>query len=516
MRQSKRLLFEGQLPQCLNMNLRRPLLFYWLISVALAGAMAGFRADLESTSDQPSQGDEPSTALQSVYVVPIQGQINDPQLFILRRALKQAVEEGVNTIVLDMDTPGGSAAAMMEMMDALDRFPGDSITYVNDEAISAGAFIASATRYIYMQPKGLIGAAELVLGTGEDVPEGMKRKVNSYLQAKVRSLSAQYRYRGDVLRAMSDPDFVLEIDGEIITTENELLTLTGEEAVRQFGEPPENLLADGLAESLEEMLDHKLGAGQWEIIPFEVTWSEEAAKYLAKIAPALLGIGMLMLFIEFKTPGFGFFGITGIALVATVFATNYVAGLSGHEALLVFVLGVALVVLEIFLFPGVFFLAGIGLILMVGSLVWAMADIWPEGSDFTLTAEVFVAPLWDTLLAFGIGIFGVLLLSRVIPKRWYWSHLVLQSEVGRAGSSVGVGREGMRASSAAPVPEKAGLPPLGSTGIAVTDLFPSGEIEIDDRRFQARTHYGQLRRGTTVEVVDHKDFALIVKPRDRS
>ena len=484
--------------------------------------------EAEEPSGSPAKGPETSSEAtpevetkapggEKVYVVPIEGQISQPQLFILRRALKQAVEEDVDTIILDMDTPGGSAGTMMQMMEALDRFPGTTVTYVNPEAISAGAYIASASDYIYMTPKALIGAAEVVMGTGEDVPESMKRKLNSYLQAKVRSLNSEHPGRGDVIRAMSDPTFVLEIDGEVISPEGELLTLTGEEAVKQYGDPPRNLLADALVEEKDDLLSAHFGDSSVEWVDFEISWSEEVAKYLSVIAPALLGIGMLMLFIEFKTPGFGFFGVAGILLVLTVFATNYVAGLAGYEEVLLFALGVALILVEIFLLPGTFFFAGLGLLLMVGSLVWAMADIWPEGSDFTLTPEVFMMPMLNTLSGFAVGIFGVILLSRVLPKSWYWSHIALQSQVGRSASSVAVGRESNPApvmEGGGPGPTPPGMPDIGETGVAVTDLFPSGEIEIDGKRYQARTSLNQIESGTPIVVIDHRDFALIVRPKD--
>lgn len=469
----------------------------------------------ESTPEDTSPPEVEVSGGERVYVIPIEGQISDPQLYILRRALKQAVEEDVNTVVLDMDTPGGSGATMMKMMEALDRFPGNTITFVNPEAISAGAFIASASDFIYMLPKGLIGAAEVVQGTGEDVPEAMKRKLNSYLQAKVRALNSEHPGRGDVIRAMSDPEFVLERDGEVLSPEGELLTLTGEEAVVQYGDPPKNLLADGLVEDLDDLLNQHFGEGQWNRVEFEITWSEEAAKYMSMIAPALLGIGMLMLFIEFKTPGFGFFGVAGIAMVLTVFATNYVAGLAGYEEVLLFGLGVALVVVEIFLLPGTFFFAGLGLLLMVGSLIWAMADIWPKGSDFTMTPELFITPTLQTFTAFAIGIFGVLLLSRVLPKSWYVSHVVLGSQVGHDRSAVAVGREAPDTprESGAEKSTPPGLPDIGEEGIAVTDLFPTGEIRVGGRRYQARGSLNQIEKGTPVVVVDHKDFALIVRPK---
>ena len=116
----------------------------------------------------------------------------------------------------------------------------------------------------------------------------------------------------------------------------------------------------------------------YAIVRLEVTWSEQLAVWLNAISPVLLGLGMLCLFIEFKTPGFGFFGIAGIALLAIVFLGHYVAGFSGHEPMLLFALGVVLVAVEIFFFPGVAVLAVSGFILMLGSLVWAMADIWPN------------------------------------------------------------------------------------------------------------------------------------------
>ena len=67
------------------------------------------------------------------------------------------------------------------------------------------------------------------------------------------------------------------------------------------------------------------------------------AVWLNAISTILLGVGLLALYIEFKTPGFGIFGIVGIICLAIVFLGSYVAGLSGHEPMLVFGLGLILV-----------------------------------------------------------------------------------------------------------------------------------------------------------------------------
>ena len=73
-----------------------------------------------------------------VVVIPIRAQIAKPELYILRRGLKDAIEHKVDTIVLDMETPGGELDVTFEMLKALEKFPGKTVTYVNREAISAG------------------------------------------------------------------------------------------------------------------------------------------------------------------------------------------------------------------------------------------------------------------------------------------------------------------------------------------------------------------------------------------
>ena len=95
----------------------------------------------------------------------------------------------------------------LEMMEMLNRFEGITATYVNDDAISSGSFISAATQEIYFSPIGKIGASSVIQGTGEDVAETAKQKIESYLRANIRVMTAEYPYRADVIRAMLDADF---------------------------------------------------------------------------------------------------------------------------------------------------------------------------------------------------------------------------------------------------------------------------------------------------------------------
>ena len=94
-----------------------------------------------------------------VYVIPVRDQIAKPIFYILRRGLKEAIEQKADIVVLDMKTPGGALDVTFDIMEALAKFPGATITYVDNEALSAGAFISAVTDEIYFTPDGVIGAA---------------------------------------------------------------------------------------------------------------------------------------------------------------------------------------------------------------------------------------------------------------------------------------------------------------------------------------------------------------------
>jgi membrane-bound serine protease (ClpP class) len=135
----------------------------------------------------------------------------------LRRGLKDAISENADIVIIDMDTPGGELGVTLEIMqeiiESFDRFDGPIITYVNREAISAGAYIAIATNEIAFAPFAQIGAAEAVSGGGANIDSSMKRKLNSYLKAKIRSYAGEHRYRSRVMASMMDANETLIIEG---------------------------------------------------------------------------------------------------------------------------------------------------------------------------------------------------------------------------------------------------------------------------------------------------------------
>lgn len=439
----------------------------------------------------------PAPAIKRALVIPVRDAIDKPILYVLRRGLKEAIEKQIDVVVLDMETPGGRLDVTFDIIEALEKFEGDRLTFVNNEAISAGAFISAVTDEIWFAPRGKIGAAAPVTGSGQDVDKTMKQKIVSFLRAEVRSLSEGKGHRGAVLSAMIDADYELKIGDDVLKPKGELLTLTATEAAKTYGDPAEPLLAAGIAQDVNDLLAQKYGEGNFTVTRLEVTWSEELAQYLNSLSPILMGLGLLAVFVEFKTPGFGFFGIAGGMLLAIVFLGHYVAGLSGHEPALIFALGAVLVLVELLFFPGIIVAALTGVLMMLGALVWSMADLWPN-EPVTFDAEVFAEPIRNMLLGVLVSVVGAVLFARLIPRGWFWNRLVLEAAIDTHAQE-GAGHA------------VAGDTWVGRRGIAITALMPTGQVEIDGRRVEARVAVGVIEAGAEVVVVRRSDFSLIVE-----
>ena len=216
----------------------------------------------------------------------------------------------------------------------------------------------------------------------------------------------------------------------------------------------------------------------------------------------LIGLGILCLMVEFYTPGFGLPGICGIALLSIVFISNFIAGMAGYEPVIIFAIGFLLVMLELILFPGVLVMAITGGILMVGSLIWSLADVWPKtGGGFDFDYSRIINAAYEVAIAIAVAILLFAVIYRFLPKRLLVAQFVLDGASGNAPAS---------APASEPV-ESDSLPQTGSVGVAVSNLRPSGTVEIDGVRYEATLTVGAAERGQKVQIVGRKDFELLVK-----
>lgn len=403
---------------------------------------------------------------------------------MVRRGLKQAQALHCSHVILDIDTPGGNTENMINIIDLLRKSQLATLAYVNKEAISAGSFIAMCCNKIYFHPEGVMGAAAALASTGEDLGNIMKAKIDSYLLAKVRVYCEPFPSRYEIQRAMMDKDFVWK-DGEtVIKPMGELLSLTAKEAMQSYKNNPP--LAAGIVSTQEELLRLENLTLVQEQKP---TGFESLAKNLGPFLPLFSIIGVGLLILEFKTPGFGLWGCSGILFLATPFLVNFLSGLGGSEPLFLLIFGAIVLLLDLFLF-NTFVFSFLGFSIILGGLLWSSMDIWP---NIPLTMQDFYKPL----KSLG-GIFLGWLLIFFFAWRFGW----IRSGLNRLTLFKAVSKTSPDRSSGW----------IGQYATTLTPLMPSGQAKCRETVIEVCSSSGNLPAHQCVKIIGKKDFAWLVEP----
>lgn len=453
---------------------------------------------LLAVSMLPAKAIDPTIPEGAVVVAPLKGEVSEAQFFIIRRALKSAEAAEASAFIIDMDTYGGSLGAAVKMLDLLLKSPIPTYTWVNSNAGSAGALIALATNHIYMAPVSAIGAAAPVMGGGQEIPETMNEKTVSYFSGYFRSAAERNGYSPELAEAFINKNKEVTIRGELISEEGSLLTLSAQEAAREIeGEP---LLADGIAANLTQLLD-EAGLSDHPVFEFKPSGFEQAARWITMLAPLFLLGGIIGAYIEFKSPGFGVPGLLSAICFALFFGGHFIAGLTGYEAAALFVAGFLLILFELIFFPGVFFIAATGLVLMLGSLFFAMVDFWPT-RPFTPDIATIGPSIMNFSITILLAVIGIALLARYLPSTPFFRYFFLQAH-SAAGTSLPVGSPTSTIRQA--------LAP-GDEGITRSNLRPSGKVEFGALLADVTTEGEYLPSGVKVRVVRLEGGRGIVEP----
>lgn len=433
-----------------------------------------------------------------VYVVPIREDIMPPMTYVVRRGVKEAMEAKADLLVLDMDTNGGRVDVTEEIIGILGKFPGDTLTYVNRKAFSAGAFIAVGTRRIFMAEEAVIGAAAPMLmvpgGGPAQLPETVEAKMTSGIKALIRAKSEKHGHNVEVMEAMIDRNKELVIDGQVINPKGQILTLTSSEAAREYGSPPKPLLSAGTYASMDALLDGigYAGARRVEVRP---TGVEQIAFWLNAISPLLLAIGLIGVYMEFKTPGFGVPGMIAVAALLLYFVGGYIAGLSGIEWVAVFAMGVILVALELFFFPGTLALGFAGSLLVLVSILMAATDLYP-GMPVVPSLPSLELPARNLGIAVLLTAGGIWGLGWILPKTPAYRALVSQATSGGVTDKVRTRERDVQ---------------VGKQGVALSVLRPGGKARFGDEVLDVIAEGGMIEKGTRVRIVGHSAHEALVE-----
>lgn len=423
-----------------------------------------------------------------VYTFPINGDIMPAQQRLVSKCLTEAREQHADLVVIRMNTYGGLVNVADSIRTMILNYPTPIWVYIDNQAASAGALIALAADRIYIHPGGSIGAASVVDQNGQPMPD----KFQSFMRATMRATAESHGQvierieNGDTIRRWwRDPQTAEAMVGRTVadsTTVN-VLTFTASEAVK-------NHFSEGTASSLEETLAQG-GVETYTLTEYRPTTLDRLLAWLMN--PVVQGIFVMMIvggiYFELQSPGIGFALVVAILGAVLYFAPLYLEGVAQNWELILFIIGLVLLAVEIFVLPG-FGIAGVaGIVAVILGLSFAAIDNdllrhLPTGE---ITVGWILQPILIVIIAATAALIGGLLLSKrfltgttplqrkvvltaeMAPEQGYVSHPQVASEL------------------------------IGKTAEVAAVLRPSGRVIIDGIYYDAIAEEGQfIPRGKQV------------------
>jgi membrane-bound serine protease (ClpP class) len=422
-----------------------------------------------------------------VYVLPIMRQIGSTSWVHTQEAFKHAERLKPVCIIVHMNTYGGQVDFADSIRTKILNSKIPVHVFIDNNAASAGALISIACDSIYMRPGANIGAATVVNQNGEKMPDKYQSYMRSTIRATAEAHGGDTLINGNdtIVRWVRDPriaeamvDESIYIAGIIDT--GKILTFTTREAIKHG-------YCEGEANSLNEVCKH-LDISNPTFVTFEPSVFHGIKGFVT--SPILQGLLILVIlggiYFELQTPGIGF--PLGIAVVAAVlyFAPLYIDGLAENWEIILFIVGLGLLAVEVFVIPG-FGITGIaGVILMVMGLTLSLVN--NVVFDFT---NVSFTDLFEAMLIVVLGFlgafFGGIYLTKRVLKSGPFARVALQMEMTNAAGFVGVDTS------------VASL--IGIKGTASTILRPSGKVLIDGELYDAVALTSYIEMGSEVKVV---------------
>ncbi len=437
-------------------------------------------------TETSSSGNSSAKASQeTLYRFVLDDDIGPAAARIVTKALQEAEEAKASRIFFELNTFGGTLKEADEIRTLLLECPIPTLVYININAASAGALISIACDSIYMNPAGSIGAATVVDANGEIQAD----KYQSYMRAMMRATAEATGRNPRIAEAMVDER--IHVPG--ISDSGKVLTFTAKEALQ-------HQYCQGIYPDAESTLQ-ALGLDQAPQIRQELKASDKIINFL--VNPFVSGILIMMIiggiYFELQTPGIGFALAISILGCLLYFAPHYMEGLASHWEILIFLIGIVLIIVEIFVTPG-FGVAGIsGIFLVCAGLTLALIDNWGLHFRFVNPMKFLEAAAVVVVSTVLTLIIGYKLSLRLFGRRVRGHALALDSEQKREEGYVSVSN----------LSSYQAL--VGNEAVAESVLRPSGKIRIGTDLYDATSEAGYVERGQRVRIMRFENAQFFVR-----
>jgi len=450
--------------------IRIPLIVFVLIFSTL-GLNAQHTLSTKSTTGKPR-----------VMVMDIKDEIDPRMLRYVKLSLEHAVETKADYVIVDMDTYGGVLTDAKEIVDLIMDFKKPIWVFINSDAASAGALISIACDSIYMSPGASIGAATVVNGAdGSAAPD----KYQSYMRSIMRSTAEENHRDPRIAEGMVDERVVVDS----VKQAGKVITFTTNEAIKHH-------YCEAKVNSIEEILKRNK-IDSYELDHYTLGVTEKIIAFF--LNPFISGLLILIIiggiYFELQTPGAVFPIAAALVALVLYLVPYYLSGLAQYWEIIALMVGIILLIAEIFIIPG-FGVAGIaGIALTVSSLILIMLNNDFFNFEFVPLGDIVKA----TFATLGGLAGGALLLffggAKLTETKAFKRIALADTQESSQGYSVRTNEPNL----------------VGKIGMAHTVLRPSGKVMIDENVYDAFTRGEYIQKGDLIEVIGTEGITLKVK-----
>lgn len=423
-----------------------------------------------------------------VYKIDIKKDIGSTTWLYTQKGFDEARAKNADVILIHINTYGGEVLYADSIRTKILNSDIPVVVFIDNNAASAGALISIAADKIYMRPGASIGAATVVNQTGEQMPDKYQSYMRSTMRATaeahgqdtiVQGRDTLYKWKRDPLIAEAMVDERTVVPNLIDS--GKTLTFTAQEAMKYN-------YCDGLANNVKEIITKHLGFDDYELVSFQPTAMDNLKGFL--MSSVFQGILIMLIiggiYFELQTPGIGFPLAVAVLAALLYFAPLYIEGLAANWEILIFIIGLILIAIEIFVIPG-FGITGIsGIVLVIAGLTLSLLENVNFDFEPVKTGNFGKALLTVTAgISLGFGL--VIYFSSRIGARGLFRNVALNTNLENEAGYIAVPIENKNL--------------VGKSGIAHTDLRPSGKVTVEGTTYDATTDEGFIAKGTEVKVV---------------
>ncbi len=419
-----------------------------------------------------------------VYVFSLHQEIAPAAARLVSKAFTEAQKQEADYVLLKLNTFGGQLDAADSIRTIILNSKIPVLVLIEQNAASAGALISIACDSIYMKKGSTIGAASVVNQNGELMPD----KYQSYMRGMMRATAEQNNRDPKIAEGMVTPNGYLK---DIADT-GRIITLTTDEAIRYR-------YCNGVANSIEDVMQ-KAGISDYDFIYHQTTGLDNIISFL--LNPMVNSLLLLLiiggLYFELQTPGVGFPLIVSIIGAILYFAPLYLEGLAANWEVLIFIIGVLLIIVELFFIPG-FGIAGIsGIILVVMGLTLSLINNYVFDFSFTPPGEIMYA-LLRVLLTISIAVILVIMFGGRALRSRFFSRVVLNTTFENQTAYL-ENIDDLKSF-------------IGHEAKAITVLKPSGTISMNNDQYEAVADGAFIEAGEMVKVIQVRGNYLVVRKK---